>query len=1011
MRSPGANDESGTDRRLAGGAFVGREREIEELRLALNDAMTGRGRVVMLVGEPGIGKTRTAHEIGAYAEARGVRVLSGRCHRSQGAPPYWPWVQVIRSYVRDATPDRLMSDMGAAASDIAEIVSEVRERLPDLQPSPPLESPEQARFRLFDSITNFVKNASQTQPSMIVLDNLHWADRPSLLLLEFLAREMGDAKLLVLGTYRDSEISADHDLSTTLGEVAREPLFGQIRLDGLSEGNVESFLQSAAQTAPPTELVEAVYVKTGGNPFFMTEVVRLLMQERTPDSGSSSPEPGEARNSMRVRIPDSVRLTIGQRLARLSSECRRSLTVASVIGREFGLDQLERLMEGQGSGDLLGAVEEALLARMIEEMPETVGRYQFAHVLVQETLAGELSAVRRAELHARVAEVLEELYGANVETHADELAYHFLRGNTLEKAAEYTLMAGDRASAVYAREPAIAQYETAVELLEKVEAGPRQLAEALEKLAFAVGMSRGKDFLDYSQKALSLYEALGDPVKTGEVHLQTSRLLMTGATGVGGTRHSHALKAVALLEPEGESALLAGAYEQAGHTAAHGSGPISGGIELMEKGLALAERLGDVAEATNAINHLAHALVYHAGEIGRGLELHHSSWEMEKENHNLVASASAALFLSTAYLSLRDVDGAIQWIGRSMEAADLSGQMHRKIFASLALARASILGGDAPRALLGLETAQEGARKIGAEVSQFPQPEVIAQGQVCFHLGDWDKARAELLKCLESGEQTDGVVVTQAASCALGELYLEEGDLAGAEGHLLEAATLAETRGEKTLEIAPRALLAQTASRAGELTEARTQLSRAQEILSNGEDWRGLAALVHESDAILATAEERWEDADAAFQKASSISRRYHLPYYQARCLMERGQMRLSRNDPGDREHGTALLDEALGIFQEVQASKMAERVIALKQQVQAQPAKAPEYPDGLSQREVEVLRLIAAGNSNREIAEELFLSLRTIERHITNIYTKINARGKADATAYALRHGLSSFS
>jgi len=400
-------------------------------------------------------------------------------------------------------------------------------------------------------------------------------------------------------------------------------------------------------------------------------------------------------------------------------------------------------------------------------------------------------------------------------------------------------------------------------------------------------------------------------------------------------------------------------------------------------------------------------LVYHAGEIGRGLELHHSGWEMAKERGNLLASASAAFLLSGEYMSLRDVDSTIQWAERSMEAADLSGTMHQML-GSLTLARASILGGGVPRALLGLEMAREAARKIGAEIGQPPNPVIITPGLVWFHLGDWDKAKVELLKCLE---QSHTVAVTEAASCALGELCLEGGDLGGARTYLLEAATLAEAKGEKTLQIAPRALLAQVASKAGELREARTHLSRAQEIVSNGEDWRGLAAEVCQSEAVLATAEERWEDADSAFEKASAINLRYHLPYYQARSFMEWGRMRLSRDDPGDRQQATALLDEALGIFQSIQASKMVEKVVALKEQVEQRPAKAPGYPDGLSQREVEVLRLIASGNSNREIAEELFVSVRTIERHITNIYTKTNARGRADAMAYALRHGLSSFS
>ncbi len=360
--------------------FVGRHLEMSALNAALDEAFAGHGQLVMLVGEPGIGKTRTAQEIAASAEARGMQVLSGRCHEAQEAPPYWPWVQVIRSYVAEAPPERLRSVMGAAASDIAEIVPEVRERLPDLHPSPQLEDPEQARFRLFDSITTFLKSASQAQPLVIVLDDLHWSDPPSLLLLEFLAREMADAGLLVLGTYRESEISTGHDLSTILGEIAREPLFQQIRLAGLCKEDVERFIQGAAQIEPPRDLVEAVYARTAGNPFFMTEVVRLLVQEErlvpvAQDQGEGKPV------VLSVGMPDTVRLAIGRRLGRLSPECQRVLTTASVIGREFGLDQLERMMAGEDSGELLGAVDEALLAQMIEETPATVGHYQFAHVL------------------------------------------------------------------------------------------------------------------------------------------------------------------------------------------------------------------------------------------------------------------------------------------------------------------------------------------------------------------------------------------------------------------------------------------------------------------------------------------------------------------------------------------------------------------------------------------------------------------------------------------------------
>ena len=191
--------------------------------------------MVTLVGEPGIGKTRTSMELATYASLRHAQVLWGRCYEGQGAPSYWPWVQAIRSYVRERDPERLRSEMGTGAADIAEIVSDVSDRLPGL-PAPPSLEPEQARFRLFDSITAFLKSAGRSQPLVLILEDLHWADQPSLLLLEFVARELAGARILIIGTYRDMELSRRHPLSQTLGELTRERLFQRVLLRGLDQG-------------------------------------------------------------------------------------------------------------------------------------------------------------------------------------------------------------------------------------------------------------------------------------------------------------------------------------------------------------------------------------------------------------------------------------------------------------------------------------------------------------------------------------------------------------------------------------------------------------------------------------------------------------------------------------------------------------------------------------------------------------------------------------------------------
>jgi len=523
---------------LAGGVFVGRQRELGELKACLEDALSGRGRLVTLVGEPGIGKTRTAQELATYAGLRSAQVLWGRCYEEQGMPPYWPWVQAIRSYVRERDPEELRSEMGAGAADIAEVVSDVKERLPDLRPPPQLESPEQARFRLFDSITAFLKSASQKQPLVLVLDDLHWADQPSLLLLQFIARELGNSRLLLVGTYRDMELSRQHPLAETLGELTRERLFQRVLLRGLSQQDVGRFIEMAAGVDPPSGLAEAVHTQTEGNPLFVTEVVRLLVQE-----GELTREAG-TRDSWTVRIPEGVREVIGRRLNRLSQRCNETLTIASVVGREFELRQLTPLVEDMTEDRLLEVLEEALSARVIEELPQAVGRYQFTHALIQETLTEELTLTRRVRLHARIAETLEELYGENLEAHAAELAHHFAEAESVHgtaKLVRYSLLAGERALATFAWEEALSHCRQGLQAKGVPLEGTEPASDAAEAaLLFGLGRAQMATLerqeipaaIRNLTRAFDYYAKVGDEgqaVAVAETPLPSASGLLVGA--------------------------------------------------------------------------------------------------------------------------------------------------------------------------------------------------------------------------------------------------------------------------------------------------------------------------------------------------------------------------------------------------------------------------------------------------------------------------------------------------
>jgi predicted ATPase len=384
--------------------FVGRHREMGQLQSALEDAISSWGRLVMLVGEPGIGKTHTAQELASRAETRGAQVLWGWCYEEGGALPFWPWVQPIRSYVQRTDSAQLRSEMGPGAADIAEAVGEIHRKLPHLEPPPALE-PEHARFRLFDSITTFLKSAAQSQPLMLVLDDLHWADKPSLLLLEFLARQLATSRLLVVGCYRDAELSRQHPLSDTLAQLSRLPVFQRVLLRGMGREDTSHFIETIAGVQPPQRLVESIYAHTEGNPFFMKEMTRLVSERGDLTAEIGGPEG--------IRVPEGVREVIGQRLNRLSEQCNQTLTVASVIGKQFEFQLLKKLNDELTEEQLLEVIDEAIDAHLIEAGSGGKELYQFSHTLVQQALSEELSTSRRVRLHARIGQTLEGLYGHN----------------------------------------------------------------------------------------------------------------------------------------------------------------------------------------------------------------------------------------------------------------------------------------------------------------------------------------------------------------------------------------------------------------------------------------------------------------------------------------------------------------------------------------------------------------------------------------------------------------------
>ena len=390
----------------AGGTFVGRNAELAALEHRLADAVAGRGSFVGLAGDAGIGKTRLLEELVARAALPDDRVLWGRCLAHEGVPPYWPWTQAIRSYVERAEPAALRADLGPGATDMAQLVPEVRERLPDIGTAPRID-PEQARFRLFDSVASFLRRASARRPLLLVLEDLHWSDRASVLLLTFVAPELRRTSVLVAGTYREAEMRG---LPQLFGEVAQAG--SHVLLRGLDRNETADFIGRSVARVPTENVVAELHRITEGNPYFLGEIMR----------GPSAPGTGE--------LPEGVREAIRRRLAPLSAEDRRLLAMAAVIGREFELAPLAVASE-QPADRLLGRLAAAVTAGLVAEVPGTIGRFRFTHALVRETLYEDLPASGRAELHRLVATALETLHASAVEPPLAELAHHFFHAAPL----------------------------------------------------------------------------------------------------------------------------------------------------------------------------------------------------------------------------------------------------------------------------------------------------------------------------------------------------------------------------------------------------------------------------------------------------------------------------------------------------------------------------------------------------------------------------------------------------
>ena len=498
--------------------FVGRESERAELRRLLARTLEGSGAVVMIGGEPGVGKTRLSEELMRNAQREGLQSFVGHCHEMAGAQPYIPIIEIFeQALTRAPSPQAFRQDLGEDAPEVARLLPRLRQQCPDIPP--PLELPaEQERRHLFNSIWEVLARTARSRPTLLVLDDLHWADEPTMLLVQHLAERAADVGVLIVGLYRDSELDAGRPLSNTFEDLIRRRLARRMTLKRLPEETVAQMLAALAGQNPPPRLVEVLYGEAEGNPFFTEEVFKHLAEE-----GRLFDADGRFRTDLSVDeldVPEGVRLVVGHRLRRLGEDGLKVLGSAAVIGRVFSFELLQ--VVGETLEDpLLDVVERAERAGLIVPVEDgsAEDRFMFAHELIRQTVLAELSAPRRRRLHARTADALERVSAGNLNAQAAAIAHHLLEAGPAtdpKRTFWYLAMAGEAALESAAYEEALRYFERARSMMER--ATPREVADLLFGLGRAQRSLGDWDrAMENWREALDAYASLGEAEEVGRL--------------------------------------------------------------------------------------------------------------------------------------------------------------------------------------------------------------------------------------------------------------------------------------------------------------------------------------------------------------------------------------------------------------------------------------------------------------------------------------------------------------
>jgi tetratricopeptide (TPR) repeat protein/transcriptional regulator with XRE-family HTH domain len=896
------------------GRLIGRDAELDAVRTGIESVIEGSGRLLVVAGEPGVGKTRLSQEATLACRDRGFTVATGRCYEPHRSVPYYPFLEALSS-LYGAAPDPVRAQIPTRWPHVMRL-------LPD-QPSGVLPdtsaSSQEEQQQLFWEVTGFLQAITETAPVSVLLDDLHWADDASLELFQHLARHTRAHRVLLLGTYRDIDTGGQHPLGRALRDLEREHLVQRIPVRRLShEGTVRLIADSIGQDLSD-EFTELMYRHTDGHPLFTQEVLKALIER-----GDVYRRDGrwESREIAEIGVPESVRATIADRASRLSERAQEALRKASVLGQAFDFEDLQA-MAGLSEDELEAALEEALAAGLVYEAGDG---YVFNHALTQQALYMELPKRRRRRLHLAAGEALEGLAEPVRQQRATELAWHFREGGAPARGLPYALLAGDHAVSVYAPAEAESFYRTALELAATLEDREGE-ARTFEKLGWLMWITARFDSCsDALERAALLYRKVGDiegEMRSvgllGMVHfthapLEGADRIRALLDRLGSSEPSMPL--VSLYSSLSMNLIVAGRYREA--------------LEAAQSATDVARALGD--ERTLAwVQTMRGTALGLMGRLEEGRRVLEERLSLAETANDYWGQLSAAHYLGKLTAAQGDFNAALRYHGSALELAEQLGARSRISAETSNLSEILFYLGDWARARGYAERAVELARSAssGLTDSYFQYADVLRRlGMIRAAIGEWEQALPCLEESVALAQRIPYPEAVRSGQGVLAELELLQGK---PEAALARLELLVEGSNREELGVARLLPLLAWAylevgndARAGEVGLEGIERTRVQgHKLALVELLRVLG--------MVFTKRRKWDEAERAFEEAVSVARSVRHPYAEARALYERGLMYVSKQD---KEKGRNLLKAAANNFRRLGSRRYSE----LAQKAMAKP-------------------------------------------------------------------------